>query len=225
MKKGPWTLFRPLFQGQSTMRESNSPAHASRAERDEAALQLLGGSDFNRFVAMAIGAVLGGVTAGALGSAVAGAMGAALGAAVGAVTAAFAGIAMAASVDAQAEDPCFRDNDNTRPHVYAGVEFDGYDPASDPGVADYVRRLNRSFEQAESDLAREWARGEREWSKRPTDMCAGGGSQSAATGTSVSGNDGFGSGAGGGRCRRPGHHLGCVVEAGWLRGAFRDQRP
>ena len=109
----------------------------------------------------ATGAVVGGVTGGVAGGAIAGALaggvtgpvGAAIGAAAGAVAGALAG---RAKVDPIVEDTYWRDNYRTRPYVTSGAAYDDYAPAYRHGVDAYTRYPNRSFDDIESDLGRNW---------------------------------------------------------------------
>lgn len=106
------------------------------------------------------GAVIGGVAGGVAGGAAAGAavggvtgpVGAVIGAAIGAAAGALAG----RSVDPTAEDTYWRDNYATRPYV-SGASYDDYGPAYRYGVDAYSRYPDRSFDDVESDLSRDWS--------------------------------------------------------------------
>ena len=114
------------------------------------------------------GAVVGGVAGGVAGGAAAGAalggmtgpVGAAVGAAVGAVAGAIAGKTI--NVDPAEEDTYWRDNYANRPYVTTGSTYLDYGPAYRHGVDAYSRYPNRTFDEVESDLGRDWstARGE-----------------------------------------------------------------
>jgi hypothetical protein len=113
--------------------------------------------------ATGIGAVLGGAAGGVAGGAAAGAavggmtgpVGAAVGAAVGAVVGAVAGRSVA-KADPAEEDAYWRDNYASRPYIANGATFDDYGPAYRHGVDAYSRNPDRSFDDAETELSRDW---------------------------------------------------------------------
>jgi hypothetical protein len=117
------------------------------------------------------GGVLGGVAGGAAAGAAAGGMtgpvGAAVGAAVGAVAGAVAGKTMRA--DPAVEDAYWRDNYSTRPYVTGDSSYDDYSPAYRYGWDSYSRYPDRSFDEVEPELGRDWpnARGQSslEWER------------------------------------------------------------
>lgn len=103
----------------------------------------------------ALGGVAGGATAGALAGGVTGPVGAAIGAAVGAV----AGAVMARkAADPVAEDKYWRDNYATRPYAQKDLDYDHYSPAYRTGVESYSRNPDRSFDEVEPELQRDWSR-------------------------------------------------------------------
>ena len=83
-----------------------------------------------------------------------GPVGAAVGAAVGAVAGAIAG--RMAKADPEAEDAYWRDNYTGRPYVEQGSSYDDYSPAYRYGVDAYSRYPNRSFDEVEPELSRDW---------------------------------------------------------------------
>lgn len=109
------------------------------------------------------GAVVGGVGGGIAGGAAAGAMaggmtgpvGAVVGAAIGAVVGAVAGRTMRA--DPVAEDAYWRDNYSSRPYVTSGTSYDEYSPAYRYGAESYSRYPDRSFDDVEPELSRDWS--------------------------------------------------------------------
>lgn len=111
------------------------------------------------------GGVAGGAAAGALVGGVTGPVGAAIGAAVGAAAGALAGRAKA---DPAVEDAYWRDNYSTRPYA-SGSSYDDYGPAYRYGVDAYSRYPDRSYDELEPELGRDWnsARGSSslEWEK------------------------------------------------------------
>ena len=100
-----------------------------------------------------VGGVAGGAAAGAAAGGMTGPVGAAVGAAVGAVVGAIAGRRKA---DPTVEDAFWRDNYSTRPYVNSGATYDDYGPAYRHGVDAYTRYPDRSFDEVESDLGRDW---------------------------------------------------------------------
>lgn len=115
--------------------------------------------------AKGVGAVVGGVTGGVAGGAAAGAavggmtgpVGAAVGAAVGAVAGAMAGKGIAKAADPAVEDAYWRDNYSSRPYVTGGASYDDYGPAYRYGVDSYSRYPDRSFDEVEPELGRDWS--------------------------------------------------------------------
>jgi hypothetical protein len=117
----------------------------------------------NRSVATGVGALVGGAAGGVAGGAAAGAavggmtgpVGAAVGAAVGAVVGAVAGKGLADVVDPVAEDAYWRDNYSSRPYASA-ASYDEYRPAFGYGVDAYARYPDRTFDEIEPQLGRDW---------------------------------------------------------------------
>ncbi len=115
-----------------------------------------------------VGAVVGGAAGGVAGGAAAGALAGGLtgpvGAAVGAVVGAVAGAVMGRSVkvDPVAEDTYWRDNYSSRPYIAGGAQYDDYQPAYRYGADSYSKYPNRSFDEIEPELSRDWgsARGQ-----------------------------------------------------------------
>lgn len=114
----------------------------------------------------AAGGVAGGAAAGALAGGLTGPAGAAIGAVVGAVAGAVAG--RATKVGPATEDTYWRDNFSNRPYA-AGAQYDEYQPAFRYGLDSYSKYPNRSFDEIEPELSRDWgsARGKSslEWEK------------------------------------------------------------
>jgi hypothetical protein len=117
----------------------------------------------SRPVATGVGAVVGGAAGGVAGGAAAGAavggvtgpVGAAVGAVAGAVAGALAGKGLANAVDPIAEDAYWRNNYASRPYA-SGVSYDEYRPAYGYGVDAYSRYPDRSFDELEPQLRRDW---------------------------------------------------------------------
>lgn len=119
--------------------------------------------DTSRPVATSVGAVVGGAAGGIAGGAAAGAamggmtgpVGAAVGAVAGAVVGALAGKGVANAVDPDAEDAYWRDNYSSRPYA-SGSTYDEYRPAFGYGVDAYTRYPDRTFDEVEPELGRDW---------------------------------------------------------------------
>ncbi len=107
-------------------------------------------------VGTGVGALLGGAAAGAAAGTVVGPVGTVIGAAAGAIVGGLAGKGVAESIDPTREAEHWRDNYRSRPYVAAGSSYEDYGPAYGYGVSGYARHPGRSFDDAESDLARGW---------------------------------------------------------------------
>jgi len=107
-------------------------------------------------VGTAAGAVAGGAAAGALAGTVAGPVGSVVGAVAGAVAGGLAGKEIAKAIDPSAEEAYWRENYASRSYVTRGTTFDEYGPAYRYGVDAYGRYKDRSFDQAEPELMRDW---------------------------------------------------------------------
>lgn len=102
----------------------------------------------------AVGGVTGGVAAGAAVGGMTGPVGAAVGAVVGAAIGAVAG--RMAKADPDTEDTYWRDNYSSRPYVNGG-SYDDYGPAYQYGVNARNQFPDRSFDDVEADLGRDWS--------------------------------------------------------------------
>jgi phage tail tape-measure protein len=105
-----------------------------------------------------IGAAAGGAAIGAAGGAVAGPAGAAVGAVVGGVAGGLAGKGVAEHYDPTVETSYWRDNYTSRPYYEKGHSFEEYEPAYRYGWESRSRYNDRSFDDVETDLARDWDR-------------------------------------------------------------------
>ena len=109
-------------------------------------------------VGTGIGAAAGGMAAGAAAGSVAGPVGTVIGAAAGAVAGGLAGKAIAERIDPTVEEAYWRENYTSKPYIRSGSTFDDYGPAYMYGVENYGRFQGASFDEVESDLARDWQR-------------------------------------------------------------------
>jgi hypothetical protein len=78
---------------------------------------------------------------------------------VGAVVGGLGGKALAESIDPTAEDAYWRENYNERPYVESGTSYDTYQPAYKFGWETRGRYADRSFDEIEPELEREWQSG------------------------------------------------------------------
>ncbi len=69
-----------------------------------------------------------------------------------------AGKGIAEAIDPTVEESYWRKTFSSRPYVKGGTTFDDYGPAYRYGVDSYGRSKGRTFEQAESELMRDWDR-------------------------------------------------------------------
>ena len=121
-------------------------------------------------VGAAVTGAAAGVAGGALGVAMTGAavgaaggpIGAVVGAVVGAVAGGLAGKGIAEGVNPTAEHEHWRANYQTRPYVESGHPYETYEPAYQYGIDARTQHADKSFDEAETDLARGWdkAKGE-----------------------------------------------------------------
>lgn len=107
-------------------------------------------------VSTGVGAVLGGVAAGAAAGTTVGPLGTVIGAAVGAVVGGLAGKGLAEAIDPTREDAYWRENFTSRPYVSQGSSYDDYGPAYGYGVEAYGKYPERSFDEVEPDLSKNW---------------------------------------------------------------------
>ena len=106
-------------------------------------------------VGTGLGAAVGAIAAGAAAGTVAGPVGTVVGAAAGAIAGGLAGKGVAEAIDPTAEDAYWRDNYASRPYV-EGETYDEFGPAYRYGVSSYGKYGDRSFDDAETDLRRDW---------------------------------------------------------------------
>jgi hypothetical protein len=109
-------------------------------------------------VGTGVGAAAAGAAAGAAGGAMAGPAGAAVGAVIGAVAGGLAGKGVAESIDPTVETTYWRENYTSRPYYEKGHSFDEYEPAYRYGWETRSKYADRSFDEVETDLGRDWDR-------------------------------------------------------------------
>ena len=106
-------------------------------------------------VGTGLGAAGGAAAGAAIGSA-AGPIGTAVGAVAGAVAGGLTGKAVAEAVDPTAEDAYWAKNYSTRPYADRSLPFEAYRPAYATGYQGRTRYPGKTFEEAESDLQRDY---------------------------------------------------------------------
>jgi hypothetical protein len=84
-------------------------------------------------------------------------VGTVVGGAVGAVVGGLAGKAVAEGIDPTVEDAYWRDTYVSRPYVRSGSAYDDYQPAYRYGWESVSRYPNKSFDDMESEMGREWS--------------------------------------------------------------------
>ena len=108
------------------------------------------------------GGVIGGVGAGAAIGTVAGPVGtlvgAAAGAVIGGVAGGLAGKALAENIDPTIEHGFWRSTFTARPYIEKGTSYEEYAPAYQYGWESWANYHDRSYEEAEPILARDWAK-------------------------------------------------------------------
>ena len=87
----------------------------------------------------------------------AGPIGTAIGAAVGAVIGGLAGKGVAERIDPTAEDAYWRENHSSRPYASNGATYDEYQPAYRYGADSYTNYPDKSFDDVEPELGRNWS--------------------------------------------------------------------
>ena len=120
-------------------------------------------------VGTGLGAAAGGTAGGLAGAAIAGAaagtaaggpvgtaVGAAIGIVAGAVGGGLAGKSIAENIDPTAEDAYWRENYRGRSYVDQDASYDDYGPAYRYGWESRTRYPDRSYQEIESDLQRDW---------------------------------------------------------------------
>ena len=98
----------------------------------------------------------GGALAGAALGAAAGPVGAAVGIVAGGLAGGLAGKGVAEQIDPTVEDTYWRENYSTRPYVNDNEPYDYYAPAYRVGYEGRARYWDRTYEEAESDLERDY---------------------------------------------------------------------
>jgi hypothetical protein len=103
-----------------------------------------------------VGAAVGGAAVGAATGTSAGPVGTVIGAAAGAIAGGLIGKAAAEKIDPTVETAYWRDNFASCTYVDKGAKFEDYAPAYAYGVHSSPNFAGRTFEDAESELSRDW---------------------------------------------------------------------
>jgi hypothetical protein len=106
-------------------------------------------------VGTGVGAAGGGATGAAIGAA-AGPVGAVVGAAIGAVAGGYAGKGVAEMIDPTAENAHWRENYRNESYVKGDLAYDHYEPAYRTGYTGYGKHAGKKWEDAETDLERDY---------------------------------------------------------------------
>lgn len=130
--------------------------NAETTERSNANRDPITGAPGAHPLGTGVGAALGGAAAGAAAGTVVGPLGTIIGAAAGAIVGGLAGKGVAESIDPTVEYAYWRDNYANRPYVGSGSNFDDYGPAYVFGIHSASKFGDRSFDDIEPDMAREW---------------------------------------------------------------------
>jgi len=135
----------------TTINKERNKAMAKDDNRDP-----ISGAPGSHPVGTGVGAAVGGAAAGAAAGTVVGPVGTVVGAAVGAIVGGLAGKGVAEAIDPTSEMAYWRENYKSRPYADKGTAFDQYESAYGYGVASYSKYPGRSFDDLDSDLARDW---------------------------------------------------------------------
>lgn len=106
-------------------------------------------------VGTSVGTVGGAVTGGAIGSTV-GPIGTVVGAIAGGIAGGMAGRKISNAIDPKVEDEYWKSNYSRQPYVERNTDYTVYEPAYRTGYVGYTQHVGKTFEQAESDLQRDY---------------------------------------------------------------------
>lgn len=126
-------------------------AHAVDANRDP-----ISGEPGAHPVGTGLGAAAGGAMTGAAAGAAAGPVGTVVGTVVGAVAGGLAGKSVAESIDPTVEDAYWREAYPSRSYYDSALSYDDVRPAYQHGWETRGTYGGRTFEEAESELQRDW---------------------------------------------------------------------
>jgi hypothetical protein len=107
-------------------------------------------------VGVGLGSAAGGAAAGAAAGTVAGPVGTAVGAAAGAIVGGLAGKGIAEKINPTVEEAYWRDNYSKRPYYESGRKYDDYLPAYRTGWEGRAQYGDRSFDEVEVELSRQY---------------------------------------------------------------------
>ncbi len=145
------------------MRDANEPIYpdtvideAGNAHKANLNPDPITGEHGSHPVASGLGAAAGGALAGIGMGAAAGPIGAAIGAVVGGVAGGLAGKSVAEAIDPTVEDAYWRQEYQNRSYYDAEVDYEKIQPAYRYGWESRNRYRDRSWDQVEPDLRREW---------------------------------------------------------------------
>jgi hypothetical protein len=145
------------------MRDANDPIYPDTVVDSEGHVKIgnrnpdaITGEPGSHPVGSGLGAAAGGALAGIGLGAAAGPVGAAIGAVVGGVAGGLAGKSVAEAIDPTVEDAYWREEYPRRDYYVEDVEYEDIQPAFQHGWESRARYADRSWDQAQDDVRREW---------------------------------------------------------------------
>ncbi len=136
------------------MRDHNALHKVDDREKD-ANLDPITGAPGAHPIGTGMGATGGGAAGAAIG-AVGGPIGAGIGLVAGAVAGGLGGKGVAEMIDPTVEDTYWREAYSSSPYVENGASYEIYRPAYRTGYEGYTRYPDKTYEEAESDLRRDY---------------------------------------------------------------------
>lgn len=123
---------------------------------DDANRDPLSGAPGAHPVGVGVGSLAGGAAAGAAAGTVAGPVGTLIGAAAGAIVGGLAGKGVAERINPTVEEAYWRDNYTKRPYYQKGRDYNEYLPAYRTGWEGRLQHGDRSFDEVEADLQKQY---------------------------------------------------------------------
>lgn len=145
------------------------PANKPKKRDADANRDPISGEAGSHPVGTGLGTAMGGAAAGMAAGAVGGPVGAAIGAVAGGIAGGYAGKAAAEAIDPTEEQAYWEENYAGRPYFEEDVPYDTYAPAYRYGWESRTKYADRSYNDVEAELQREWWESENndqlEWEK------------------------------------------------------------
>jgi hypothetical protein len=152
-------ISEPATKRENIMSRKDQPARVMDDRVGDANRDPITGEPGAHPVGTGVGAAMAGAAAGAAGGLIGGPVGAAIGAVVGGVAGGLAGKGVAEQVDPTVEDAFWRENYSQRPYYDPKASYDVYAPAYKYGWESRSKYGNRTFDDAETELRKEWELG------------------------------------------------------------------